>query len=114
MRLNGVILERHDLIAFCEIRRKSYLQPPPRSVTPPPEKVTASSNSIACPNTQSSSILGTWTANPQDITEAVNHSLAVDSITLSESTSDAWTVNPENNEAGQENQDNGEFSIRAS
>jgi hypothetical protein len=40
--------------------------------------------------------------------------LAVDSITLSESTSDAWTVNPEDNEAGQENQDNGEFSVGAS
>ncbi|KAG1777244.1 hypothetical protein EV702DRAFT_1197572 [Suillus placidus] len=113
MRLNGVILERHDLIAFCEIRRKSYLQPPPRSVTPPPEKLIASSgsNSIACPNTQSSesSILGTWTANPQVIARALNHSLTINSITSSESTS--WTVNPEENEAGQENiQDNSPLS----
>ncbi|KAG1770610.1 hypothetical protein EV702DRAFT_1049328 [Suillus placidus] len=83
------------------------------SVTPPPEKVIASSgsNSIACPNTQSSesSILGTWTANPQVIARALNHSLTVNSITSSESTS--WTVNPEDNEARQENiQDNGPLS----
>ncbi|KAG1823890.1 uncharacterized protein BJ212DRAFT_1296412 [Suillus subaureus] len=107
MWLNGAILERHNLIAFCEIQQKSYLKPPPQSVTPPPEKIIASSSSIACPNMQSSSILSTWTTNPQDIAGAVNHLLAINSTTSSELTSDPWTVNPEDTETGQENiQDN--------
>ncbi|KAG2038738.1 hypothetical protein BDR03DRAFT_981276 [Suillus americanus] len=38
-RLNGAMLEWNDFTSFCEMRRRSYLAAPPRSVTPPPEKL---------------------------------------------------------------------------
>ncbi|KAG1899232.1 uncharacterized protein F5891DRAFT_1190036 [Suillus fuscotomentosus] len=107
MRLNSAILEKHDLISFCEIRRKSYLKPPPRSVTPPPKKI-APCCSIPHPNMQSSSTLGNWSTNTEDIDRAVDYSLVVNSTTSSKSTLDPWTVSPEDNEAGQETiQDDG-------
>ncbi|KAG1739739.1 hypothetical protein EDB19DRAFT_1828733 [Suillus lakei] len=54
------------------------------------------------------SILSTWTANPEDINGAVNHLLVINSATSSELTFDPWTVDPEDNGAGQEKiQDNG-------
>ncbi|KAG1845074.1 hypothetical protein C8R48DRAFT_780081 [Suillus tomentosus] len=102
MRLNGTILERHDLISFCEMRKKSYLKPPPRSITPPPEKI-ASSSSLTCSSDPPSSALSTWTANPEAVEGAINQLLAVDSTTSSsESSFDPWTVNPEDNEVRQE------------
>jgi hypothetical protein len=102
MQLNGTILERHDLISFCEMRKKSYLKPPPRSITPPPEKI-ASSSSLTCSSDPPSSALSTWTANPEAVEGAINQLLAVDSTTSSsESSFDPWTVNPEDNEVRQE------------
>ncbi|KIK35397.1 hypothetical protein CY34DRAFT_96149, partial [Suillus luteus UH-Slu-Lm8-n1] len=64
-RLNGVMLEGTDMISFCEMRQKSYLAPQPRSVTPPPEKV-SSSSSASINSSVPSSAWTSWTASPED------------------------------------------------
>ncbi|KAG1825224.1 hypothetical protein DFJ58DRAFT_738560 [Suillus subalutaceus] len=65
-RLNGAMLEGIDMLSFCEMRRKSYLAPQPRSVTPPPEKAHSSSlTAIADPGTFSSAWTN-WTTSPED------------------------------------------------
>lgn len=98
MRLNGTMLERHEMISFCEMRQKSYLKPPPRCITPPPSTI-ASSSSLTSSSALPSSA---WTANPEDIDGAINQSLAVNSSNSSESMYDPWIVNPEDNEDRQE------------
>ncbi|KAG1864786.1 hypothetical protein F4604DRAFT_1928588 [Suillus subluteus] len=44
MRLNGVMLQGPELVSFCDMRKRSYLAPPPRSVTPPVEQIPSSSS----------------------------------------------------------------------
>lgn len=46
MRLNGAILEGPDMISFCEMQKKSYIMPPCRNKTPPPDPVVPSSSSM--------------------------------------------------------------------
>ncbi|KAG2739762.1 hypothetical protein P692DRAFT_20754688 [Suillus brevipes Sb2] len=46
MRLNGAILEGPDMISFCEMQKKSYIMPPCRSKTPPPDPIVPSSSSM--------------------------------------------------------------------
>ncbi|KAG2097503.1 uncharacterized protein F5147DRAFT_777951 [Suillus discolor] len=101
MRLNSTILERHELVSFCEMRQKSYLKPPPRSITPPPQKM-ASSHSFTCSNTLPASALNNWTASPKDVDGAINQLLAVDSSTSSQTIPDPWTIDPQDNEDRQE------------
>lgn len=60
MRLNGAFLEYHDMISFCDMRRKSFLTPPPRSVTPPPELIAPSRIDLDQPAASSSSVWTTW------------------------------------------------------
>ncbi|KAG2046255.1 hypothetical protein BDR06DRAFT_1014875 [Suillus hirtellus] len=87
MRLNGAMLKGPDMLSFCEMQRRSYLVPQPRSVTPPPEKVVSSSSASI---TNLSSITWTnWSAGFEDLGIASNPS------TLNPSqTADPWTVNP--------------------
>ncbi|KAG1763902.1 hypothetical protein EV702DRAFT_1205303 [Suillus placidus] len=44
MRLNGVMLQGPELVSFCDMRKRSYLAPPPRSVTPPVKHIPSSSS----------------------------------------------------------------------
>ncbi|KAG1851801.1 hypothetical protein C8R48DRAFT_777751 [Suillus tomentosus] len=96
MRLNGAIFEGNDLVSFCDMRQKSYLiAQPPRSITPPPEKIVPSS-SITNVSSLSSDVLSHWTPNPEDIDLALSPSeLATDNQTanLNSSASDPWTIN---------------------
>jgi len=74
MRLTGVMLEGPQLIEFCEMRKRSYLAPPARSVAPPVEMVPS----------------GSSTDRPGDLDMA--HDPSSSTINPSSSTSDPWTV----------------------
>jgi hypothetical protein len=88
MRLNGIMLEGTEMLSFCEIRRKSYLAPPPRSVTPPPEKIHSSLSASTID--KSSSAWTTWTSSSEDIVTAGNPS----SLSPSQAAApDPWSVN---------------------
>ncbi|KAG2136428.1 hypothetical protein DEU56DRAFT_756334 [Suillus clintonianus] len=92
MRLNGAVLEYHDLLSFCETRKKSFVTPGPRSVTPPPECI-APSVGLPTPSipTPSSSSWTSWSAGA-----AFTHSQ--NDIPLagpSSSTPNPWVVNAE-------------------
>jgi hypothetical protein len=111
MRLDGSILQGHDLISFCDMRTKSYVKAQPRSVTPPPDKIfPLSSNIDAIPSSSNDS--SHWTAAPKDIDIALNQSTTTNP---SSSTSDPWTVNEDDVQdsigaLAQKPQDNGESS----
>ncbi|KAG2740070.1 hypothetical protein P692DRAFT_20754315, partial [Suillus brevipes Sb2] len=78
-----------DMLSFCEMRRKSYLAPQPRSVTPPPEKAHSSSSvAIAAPGT-SSSAWTNWTTSPDD--QASSPLPSIDPSTLT-ADPNPWTV----------------------
>lgn len=67
MRLNGAMLEGPELITFCEMRKRSYLAPPPRSTTPPVEKEKVASSSVVSltgPSSSSSNTWSTWSERP--------------------------------------------------
>ncbi|KAG1844931.1 hypothetical protein DFJ58DRAFT_731007 [Suillus subalutaceus] len=88
MRLNGIMLEGTEMLSFCEIRRKLYLAPPPRSVTPPPEKIHSSLSASTID--KSSSTWTTWTSSSEDIVTAGNPS----SLSPSQAAApDPWSVN---------------------
>ncbi|KIK35767.1 hypothetical protein CY34DRAFT_95509, partial [Suillus luteus UH-Slu-Lm8-n1] len=69
-RLNGAMLEGPDMLLFCEMRRRSYLAPQPRSVTPPPEKVASSSSASIENPTVSQFTWTTWSASSEDLDTA--------------------------------------------
>ncbi|KAG0691716.1 hypothetical protein DFH29DRAFT_883868 [Suillus ampliporus] len=88
MRMNGAILEGPDLVSFCKIRKSSYITTmQPRSITPPPVQLPASSSTSVV---SSLSSWASWTADPEN---PAHHESS--SITPSSSTLDPWTVNPQ-------------------
>jgi hypothetical protein len=92
MRLNGLMLGESDLMAFCDMRRRSYLASQPRRcITPPPDPVpSSSSNSIGTARTPSSP---SWTAwNLGQNIDGANLNDPSPGVDLSSSTSDPWTV----------------------
>ncbi|KAG1758049.1 hypothetical protein EDB19DRAFT_1822956 [Suillus lakei] len=85
MRLNGAMLEYFDLLSFCETRKRLFLAPEPRSVTPPPERIAPS---VSLPGPSSSS----WTSWSADALS--NHSETdIPTTGPSFSTFDLWVVN---------------------
>ncbi|KAG1896777.1 uncharacterized protein F5891DRAFT_983199 [Suillus fuscotomentosus] len=92
MRLNSIMLGESDLIAFCDMRKRSYLvSQPRRCTTPPPDPVPSSlSNSVGTTPTPSSSSWTTWNLG-QDI-DSANLDDPSSNVDLSLSTSDPWTV----------------------
>lgn len=66
MRLNGAILEGPDMISFCKMQKKSYIMPPSRSKTPPPDPVVPPSSSMD----PSSSEWSNWSSN--DLTDSLS------------------------------------------
>ncbi|KAG1779355.1 hypothetical protein EV702DRAFT_1195318 [Suillus placidus] len=90
MRLNGAIIEGHDLISFCEMRKKSFVTSQ-RSITPPPKaSVPSSSNTDLGPSSLSpSNVRGSWSSSVEDNNTALDHSSSVNtSLTF-----DPWTAN---------------------
>ncbi|KAG2047192.1 hypothetical protein BDR06DRAFT_976911 [Suillus hirtellus] len=90
MRLSGAMLEGPDLISFCNMRRRSYLMLPARSITPPVE-ITPSglSTSITDLSPSSSNGWASWSTSPGDV-DMVHDPAS--SINPSTSTSDPWAV----------------------
>ncbi|KAG1721948.1 uncharacterized protein EDB91DRAFT_1256292 [Suillus paluster] len=87
MRLNGAVLEYYDLLSFCDTRRRSFLPPEPRSVTPPPERIAPS---VSLPGPSSSS----WTSWSADA--VFNHSQTdIPTAGPSSPTPNPWVVNPD-------------------
>ncbi|KAG2086098.1 hypothetical protein BD769DRAFT_1397002 [Suillus cothurnatus] len=88
MRLNGVMLQGPELVSFCDMRKRSYLVPPPRSVTPPAEKIPSSSSaSITDSSLAPFNGWSTWSSSvdvEHDPSSSVNPS--------SSSTLQAWSV----------------------
>ncbi|KAG2129391.1 hypothetical protein BD769DRAFT_1387344 [Suillus cothurnatus] len=88
MRLNGVMLQGPELVSFCDMRKRSYLAPPPRSVTPPAEKIPSSSSaSITDSSLAPFNGWSTWSSSvdvEHDPSSSVNPSLS--------STLQAWSV----------------------
>ncbi|KAG1758513.1 hypothetical protein EDD22DRAFT_849956 [Suillus occidentalis] len=90
MKLTGAMLEGSNLISFCDMQKRSYVAPPPRSVTPPVEAApSGSSASITDPGPSSSNGWVTWSASTGDI-DAVHDPAS--SINPSSSISDPWTI----------------------
>jgi hypothetical protein len=110
MRLNGVMLEGLELASFCDMRKKSYLAPPCRSVTPPVEKVPSSSSVFIANSTPSSDVWSSWSASPNNID--MGHG-PVNSIS---STSDPWAVDLQDSidNIEENSQDIGKFSTEGS
>ncbi|KAG1787811.1 uncharacterized protein HD556DRAFT_1448317 [Suillus plorans] len=98
MRLNGAMLEGPELASFCEMRRRSYLAPPPRSTTPPVEQEKNPSSSLvslAGPSPSPSNEWSNWSASSEvdkiyDSTSSVNPT---------SSTHDPWAVDAQDTEA---------------
>ncbi|KAG1856447.1 hypothetical protein F4604DRAFT_1685475 [Suillus subluteus] len=90
MKLNGAMLEGPDLISFCEMRKRSYLAPPPRSTTPPVEmeKVPLSSL-VSLTGVRPSTAWSTWSASADTI-DVTNDPML--SVNPTASISDPWTV----------------------
>ncbi|KAG1863910.1 hypothetical protein F4604DRAFT_1683524 [Suillus subluteus] len=89
MRLNGAILEYHDMVSFCETRKRSFLTPSARSVTPPPERLAPSR---VDPSMSGSSSGVAWTSwsDGQDLHPSSPND---DPITgLASATPDPWAV----------------------
>ncbi|KAG1907980.1 uncharacterized protein F5891DRAFT_974570 [Suillus fuscotomentosus] len=89
-RLNCAMLEGPELISFCDMWKKSYLAPPCRSITPPPEK--APSSSLASnigPIPSSSSGWSTWSRSSGGLDVTQDSSSSVNPIS---STHQAWTI----------------------
>ncbi|KAG2122206.1 hypothetical protein BD769DRAFT_1746834 [Suillus cothurnatus] len=74
MRLTGAMLQGPELVSFCNMRKRSFVSPPPRSVTPPVEMApTGSSTFITGPGPSSSngsSISDPWTIDLNDSIDA--------------------------------------------
>ncbi|KAG2113777.1 uncharacterized protein F5147DRAFT_650196 [Suillus discolor] len=90
MRLNGAMLEGSEWSLFCELRKRSYLAPPPRSITPPIEKdPSSSSGSITGPILPSSNAWPAWSASSggADVVQS-----PLSSTDPNSSTPNAWTV----------------------
>ena len=111
MRLNGAMLEGPELAAFCEMRKRSYLAPPPRSTTPPVEKENVAPSSVVSltgPSSSPSYACSTWSES-SDADKAYNPTSTANPTS---STHDPWAVDTQDAEA--ENlPDGGEFSISA-
>lgn len=72
MRLNGSILEGPDMIAFCDMQRKTYIMPQCRSKTPPPDPVVPSDPAVPSSIDPSSSEWSDWSShNNLDSTDGV-------------------------------------------
>ncbi|KAG2127246.1 hypothetical protein DEU56DRAFT_958827 [Suillus clintonianus] len=91
MRLDGVMLEDSDLISFCDVRKRSYLAPPPRSTTPPVEQVPSSSSALVTdPSLLPSNRWTTWSASPRSVD--VQHDPSSSINPSSSSALQAWNV----------------------
>ncbi|KAG1718645.1 hypothetical protein EDD22DRAFT_855345, partial [Suillus occidentalis] len=88
MRLNGVMLQGLELVSFCDMRKRSYLAPPPRSVTPPVEHILISSSV----STTDSSLLPSngWTAWSSSV--GAEHDLPSSINPSSSSALQPWSV----------------------
>ncbi|KAG1891580.1 uncharacterized protein F5891DRAFT_986769 [Suillus fuscotomentosus] len=102
MRLNGLMLGESDLIAFCDMRKRSYLAlQPRRCITPPPVPLAVSSNSsnsISAAHNPSSSNWTAWNLT-QDI-DGANLNDPSSGVDLSSSTSDPWTIDAQDIQDG--------------
>ncbi|KAG1892961.1 uncharacterized protein F5891DRAFT_986285 [Suillus fuscotomentosus] len=99
MRLNGAMLEGPELTAFCEMRKRSYLAPPPRSTTPPVEKEKIASSPVVYltgPSSSPSNAWSTWSES-LDVDKAYNPTSTANPTSLS--THDPWAVDTQNAEA---------------
>lgn len=99
MRLNGAMLEGPELTTFCEMRKQSYLVPPPRSTTPPVEKDKIATSPVVYltgPSSSPSNAWSTWSES-SDVDEAYNPTSTAN--LTSPSTHDPWAVNTQNTEA---------------
>ncbi|KAG2362079.1 hypothetical protein BDR07DRAFT_1485204 [Suillus spraguei] len=91
MRLNGAMLQGPELASFCEMKKRSYLAPPPQSTIPPIEKETVPSSllvSLTDPSPSPSNVWSTWSAS-SEVDKAHDATL---SINPTSSTHDPWTV----------------------
>ncbi|KAG1836179.1 hypothetical protein DFJ58DRAFT_847121 [Suillus subalutaceus] len=90
VRLNRVMLEGPDMTSFCEMRKRSFLAPPPCSITPPVETLPSSSSaSMTGPIPSSSNVWSSWSAHPGGVDAAQDPLL---SIQPSSSTLQPWSV----------------------
>ncbi|KAG2740339.1 hypothetical protein P692DRAFT_20753428 [Suillus brevipes Sb2] len=81
-RLNGAMLEWGEFTSFCEMRRKSHVAPPLRSITPPPERLAPVEPG---PSTS-------WTSWSSEAVASAGPQINTES-----STEDPWVVNPSDN-----------------
>jgi hypothetical protein len=89
--LNGVMLEGMELSAFCDIRKRSYVAPPPRSVTPPVEQVPfRTSISITDPSLPPSNRWSGWPASSNSV--EIQHDPSSSANASSSSALQAWGV----------------------
>ncbi|KAG1884841.1 uncharacterized protein F5891DRAFT_989939 [Suillus fuscotomentosus] len=89
MRLNGAILDYNDMLLFCEMRKRSFITPKTRSVTPPPERL-APSRADPGPSTSSSGVAWTsWSDAQDDDPPTSNNDPVTD---LASTTPDPWAV----------------------
>ncbi|KAG1867358.1 hypothetical protein F4604DRAFT_1927661 [Suillus subluteus] len=90
VRLNGAMLEGPDMASFCEMRKRSFLAPPPHSITPPVETLPSSSSaSMTGPIPSSSNVWSSWSAHPGGVDAAQD---PLSSVQPSSSTFQLWIV----------------------
>ncbi|KAG1732468.1 hypothetical protein EDD22DRAFT_852736 [Suillus occidentalis] len=85
------MLEGQELASFCDMRKRSYVAPPRRCITPPVKKAPSTlSVSIIAPTAPSSSVWSTWPGSPGGLNLLQDLSLDTNP---SSSTLQAWSVN---------------------
>ncbi|KAG1799236.1 uncharacterized protein HD556DRAFT_1305482 [Suillus plorans] len=89
MRLNGAILDYHDMMSFCEMRRRSFLTPKPQSVTPPPERL-APSRADPGASTSSSGVAWTSWSDAEDGDRPTSDNNPITDV--ASATPDPWAV----------------------
>ncbi|KAG2351090.1 hypothetical protein BDR07DRAFT_1502640 [Suillus spraguei] len=72
MRLNGMILNYHDMISFCETHKQSFLTPITRSATPPPEKIAPSRIDPGASDSSFSLVWSSW-SDDQNLNPSASH-----------------------------------------
>ncbi|KAG2048682.1 hypothetical protein BDR06DRAFT_1071144 [Suillus hirtellus] len=91
MRLNGVVLEGSEMIAFCNMWKRSFLVPPARSITPPVEMAPSNSlTSITDDSPSSSNTWAPWSTSPGEVDRL--HDPSSSTINPISLTPDPWTV----------------------